>query len=99
MGIDCDSLRDAAVQREIEDRDAEITRLRAELDAVATEEWDALKAEIERLRATLKAARTWAREQKQTTTREFAAVCGVTPTQLSQWTCDTSTLGEPDFKD
>jgi transcriptional regulator with XRE-family HTH domain len=56
-------------------------------------------AEIERLRATLKAARTWAREQKQTTTREFAAVCGVTPTQLSQWTCDTSTLGEPDFKD
>jgi transcriptional regulator with XRE-family HTH domain len=58
---------------------------------------DLLRENIE-LKLALGNARTHARTIDNVTTREFAARCGVTPTQLSQWTSERI-VTEPDFKD
>lgn len=49
------------------------------------------------LREAIQSARIAARSNG-ITTRQFAAWCGVSPTQLSRWT-DNTPLGEPDFID
>lgn len=67
-------------------------------DAEARELLNDCGDEIERLRAALRKARDWARESQQVTTRNFATICGVTPTQLCEWTHDPF-IGEPDFID
>ena len=48
------------------------------------------------LRKALSSARTYARENGLATTRQFAAWCGVSPSQLSEWTSDEPS-GPPDF--
>jgi DNA-binding transcriptional regulator YiaG len=54
--------------------------------------------EIEKLKAALKSCREAARNNFSVTTRDFASMCGVSATQLSEWTSDPITT-EPDFKD
>lgn len=56
-----------------------------------------LELENARLREALKRARELARVHNYTM-REFALHCGITPTQLSQWT-DSTPNKEPNFKD
>lgn len=59
-------------------------------------EIDDLKFEIAQLRLALRHARQVARQLHGTTTREFAALIGVSAHQLSQWTCDKLDA-DPDF--
>lgn len=56
-----------------------------------------LEAENAKLREALKQARHFANGHHYTM-REFAAIIGITPTQLSAWT-DEIPNREPDFKD
>ena len=54
--------------------------------------------ELEQLKAALKSCREAARNNFSVTTRDFASMCVVSATQISEWTSDPITT-EPDFKD
>lgn len=67
-------------------------------EAQELSEYLRLANENEQLKTALKQARESARHKYQVTTRCFASMCGISPTQLSKWT-STIPSQEPDFKD
>jgi len=54
--------------------------------------------ELEQLKAAMKRCREATRNNFSVTTRDFASMCGVSATQISEWTSDPINT-EPDFKD